>query len=186
MTENIHILGFAGSLRRQSFNRSLLAAAQEHLPQGVTLELFDLQDIPLYNGDDENGEIQPAPVLAFKGRIAAADALLIATPEYNYSVSGVLKNALDWASRPVATSPLNDKPVAIMGAGGMLGTSRAQYHLRQIAVHSNMHVLNKPEVMVAAAWQKFDGNGRLTDEPTRQRIGELLVALRDWTLRLKK
>jgi len=149
----------------------------------MTLEIFDLAPIPFYN-EDLNVDGGPEPVKAFKARIAAADALLIATPEYLYSIPGVLKNAIDWASRPVKDSPLNEKPIAIMGAGGIMGTSRAQMHLRQVAVYTNMHPLNKPEVQIQRAWEKFDQNGNLTDETVRQSVRSLLVALAAWTRRL--
>ncbi len=139
--------------------------------------------IPFYD-EDLNVDGGPEPVKAFKARIAAADALLIATPEYNYSIPGVLKNAIDWASRPAKDSPLNEKPIAIMGAGGIMGTSRAQMHLRQVAVYTNMHALNRPEVEIQRAWEKFDQNGNLTDETVRQSVHSLLVALAAWTRRL--
>jgi chromate reductase len=127
----------------------------------------------------------PERVKEFKAKIRAADALLIATPEYNYSMSGVLKNAIDAASRPYGDNPFNDKPVAIMGASvGMIATARAQYHLRQSMVFLNMHPLNGPEVMVPLAEGKVDGDGRLTDEATRRRIAELLVALEAWSARI--
>lgn len=183
MTRPVHVLGFSGSLRRGSLNTALLRAASELLPDGMTLEIHDLAAIPLYNGDVEASGV-PAPVQAFKERIAAADALLIATPEYNYSISGVLKNALDWASRPVP-SPMSGKPLAIAGAGGRFGTVRAQLHLRQIAVYLNLLPLNKPELMIPLAWEKFDAEGRLTDEPTRTALRDLLVALGDWTRLLR-
>lgn len=183
MTTPVHVLGISGSLRKDSFNTALLRAAAELLPDGMTLEIHDLAEIPLYNGDvEETGA--PASVLAFKTRIAAADALLIATPEYNYSVPGVLKNALDWASRPMP-SPMHGKPLAIMGAGGRFGTVRAQLHLRQIAVYLNLLPLNKPELMIPLAWEKFDSTGRLTDEPTRAALHELLIALGTWTRQLR-
>ncbi len=184
MSEIIHVLGFSGSLRKASYNSGLLRAALDQLPEGMTLEIFDLAPIPLYN-EDLNVDGGPEPVRAFKAKIAQADALLIATPEYNYSLPGVLKNAIDWASRPSKDSPLSDKPIAIMGAGGIMGTVRAQSHLRQVAVYTNMHPFNKPELEVQRAWEKFDQNGNLTDEPTRQAIRALLVALADWTRRLK-
>jgi chromate reductase len=155
------------------------------LPDGATLEIFDLAPIPLYNQDLTEGGNIPESVQRFKARIAAADALLIATPEYNYSIPGVLKNALDWASRPPKDSPFDDKPLAIMGAGGGLGTGRAQYHLRQVAVFLNLLPLNKPEVLVQRAWEKFDAQGHLTDEPTRQQVRALLEALVAWTRRLR-
>ncbi len=184
MSEKIHVLGFSGSLRKASFNAGMLRAAMEVLPESMTLEIFDLSPIPFYN-EDLNVDGGPAPVRAFKEKIAQADALLIATPEYNYSVPGVLKNAIDWASRPVKDSPLNEKPVAFMGVGGLMGTVRAQHHLRQVAVYTNMYPLNKPEVEVQRGWEKFDPNGNLTDEPTRQAIRALLVALDAWTRRLR-
>ncbi len=137
-----HILGFSGSLRQASINSGLLRAAQTVLPVDMTLEIYDLTPIPLFCQDLVDQGNVPVPVQAFKARLAAADGLLMATPEYNYSIPGVLKNAIDWASRPVADSPLNGKPLAIMGAGGAMGTSRAQYHLRQVAVYTNMLPLN--------------------------------------------
>jgi chromate reductase len=155
------------------------------LPESMSLEIFDLSPIPLYNGDVEATGI-PEPVQNFKARIAAADALLIATPEYNYSIPGVLKNAIDWASRPPKDSPLNGKPVAIMGAsGGPGGTIRAQMHLRHVFVFTNMLPLNKPEVRVMRAAEKFDAEGRLTDEATRKEVRALLEALAAWTRQLR-
>ncbi len=172
----IKILGFAGSLRKQSNNKGLLQAALEVAPSNCILEIFDLKDIPLYNQDEEG--TLPKSVALFKEKILKADAILIATPEYNYSMTGVLKNALDWGSRPYGTNAWNNKPVALMGASPALqGTSRAQYHLRQVFVTLNMHCLNQPELMIGTAQDKFDANGRLTDPKTRQKISELLAAL---------
>ncbi len=184
MATPIRVLGFAGSLRRASYNRGLLRAAAELLPEGMTLEVFDLTPIPLYNADVE-AQGFPPPVQDFEARIAAADALLIATPEYNYSVPGVLKNALDWASRPPDSSPLSKKPLAMMGAGGSMGTSRAQYHLRQVAVATNMRALARPEVFVQRAWEKADAEGNLTDPASREAIRGLLAALAEWTRLLR-
>lgn len=182
--DRIHVLGVAGSLRKASYNRALLAATEELLPDGMTLEIYDLVDIPLYNGDLE-AKHTPESVMRFKERIAAADALLIATPEYNYSIPGVLKNAIDWASRPPGATPLNNKPAALMGAStGAWGTVRAQLHLRQVFVFTNTLVLTQPQVLVNFAESKFDEQGRLTDEHTRQLIGKLLEALAAWTRRL--
>lgn len=183
MTTPVHVLGFSGSLRRGSLNTALLHAATELLPDGMTLEIHDLAAIPLYNGDIEVAGV-PETVQTFKARIAAADALLIATPEYNYSIPGVLKNALDWASRPMP-SPMSGKPLGIVGAGGRFGTVRAQLHLRQIAVYLDLRPLNKPELMIPLAWEKFDAQGRLQDEPTRVALRELLAALSDWTGQLR-
>ena len=146
--------------------------------------LSDLTPIPPYN-EDVRALGFPAPVQEFRDRIAAADALLIVTPEYNYSMPGVLKNAIDWASRP-PSQPFDGKPVAIMGASpGMLGTARAQHHLRQSCVFLNMHLLNRPEVMIAHCQERFDAEGRLVDEKTRQIVAQLLAALGDWTRRLR-
>ncbi len=184
MNHHLQVLGIAGSLRRASVNAGLLRAASTVLPEGMSLETFDLSPIPLYNGDLD-GPNAPEPVRRLKERIAAADALLIATPEYNFSVPGVLKNAIDWASRPPKDSPLNGKPLAIMGAGGVMGTVRAQMALRQIAVYTNMLPLNKPEVLVSRAWEKFDADGNLRDEPTLQQVRGLLEALAAWAWRLK-
>jgi len=184
MTSKLRILGFAGSLRKGSFNKAILRAAQEMVPSEAELAIFDISGIPLFNQDLEN---QPAErVTEFKTAIRGADALLIATPEYNYSMPGVLKNALDNASRPYGDNALDGKPVAIMGASiGMLGTARAQYHLRQSCVFLNMYPLNVPEVMVPFAQDKIDDQGRLNDGKTREKIKELLDALIIWTRRLK-
>jgi chromate reductase, NAD(P)H dehydrogenase (quinone) len=182
---SVKVLGFAGSLRKGSLNRMLLRAAVELAPAGMTIETFDLVDIPLYNGDVE-AQGDPPPVAAFKSAIAAADAVLIATPEYNYGVPGVLKNAIDWASRPSSKSVLNDKPAAIMGASpGGFGTTRAQLQLRQAFCFTRTLPLQQPEVLLARAGDKFDADGRLTDEKTREFVRALLVALAAWTERLR-
>jgi chromate reductase, NAD(P)H dehydrogenase (quinone) len=179
----LQIFGFSGSLRKKSLNTGLLRAAQEVLPAEVRLEIFDLTPLPFYNGDlDALG--LPDPVRAFRDGIAAADALLIATPEYNYSVTGVLKNAIDWASRG-PNSPLLDKPVAMMGAGGRAGTALAQMHLRQMCVHNNMHPLARPQLLLAGVRDRFDAEGRLVDEEIRARIREMVEALAEWTRRLR-
>jgi chromate reductase len=180
MSKIVTILGFAGSLRKGSYNRSLLQAAAELAPKDARIEVFDLEGIPVFNQDFEN---QPSEkVQEFKRKIRAADAVLIATPEYNYSIPGALKNAIDWASRPYPDNAFDGKPVAIMGASiGMLGTSRAQYHLRQCFVFLNMYPINKPEVMVPFAPEKFDENGNLKDEQTKNRVAGLLEALVEWT-----
>jgi chromate reductase len=176
MDQKISILGFAGSLRQGSYNRALLRAALELLPDNASLAIFELEGIPPFNQDLEGSP--PEKVKEFKRRVKAADALLIATPEYNYSVPGVLKNAIDWASRPHGDNAFEGKPVAIMSAStGMLGGARAQYHLRQSFVTLDMHPLNKPEVMVTFAPQKFDSEGKLLDETARKLIAGLLAAL---------
>lgn len=184
MDKKIQLLGFAGSLRKQSYNRSLLSAATEMVPDDAALEVFDLEGIPPFNQDLEN---QPAEkVKEFKAKIRAADAILIVTPEYNYSIPGVLKNAIDWASRPYGDNAFDGKPVAVMGASvGMLGTARAQYDLRRSFVFLNMYPMNQPEVMVPFAQDKVDSNGRVTDEKTRKKIRELLQSLVAWAKRMK-
>jgi chromate reductase, NAD(P)H dehydrogenase (quinone) len=184
MTEAIRILGMSGSLRKASYNAMALRAAQKLVPAGATMETFDIAPIPLYNEDVKAAGF-PSSVQDFRDRIAAADALLIVTPEYNYSIPGVLKNAIDWASRP-PNQPFNEKPIAIMGASpGMLGSARAQYHLRQCFVFLNGRLVNKPEVMIAAANTKFSEAGELTDEAAKKLIGELLQSLVDFTKRLR-
>jgi chromate reductase, NAD(P)H dehydrogenase (quinone) len=183
--ETVNILGFAGSLRKGSYNKALLRAAEELLPEETRLEIFDLEGIPPFNQELESR--MPEKVKEFKAKIRAADAVLIATPEHNFSVPGVLKNAIDWASRPYPDNSFEGKPAAIMSAStGMLGGARAQYHLRQIFVFLDMHPLNKPEVFVTFASQKIDEQGRLTDETTRKVIKTLLEALVAWTKRLKQ
>lgn len=183
MEPKIKVLGFAGSLRKGSYNKALLRAALELVPDNMSLEIFDLEGLPLFNQDLENDP--PAKLREFKSKIKAADAILIASPEYNYSIPGVLKNALDCASRPYGDNALAGKPVAIMGASiGMLGTARAQYHLRQSFVFLNMNALNSPEVMVPFASEKNFPEGRLADQKARDLIRQLLVSLADWTIRL--
>jgi chromate reductase len=180
----IRILGLAGSLRRASYNRAALRAAQSLVPADATLETIELDGIPGFNQDDE--KTPPPRVVELKARVRAADAVLIVTPEYNYSVPGVLKNAIDWASRPYGDSAWTGKPVAVMGASvGTLGTARAQYHLRQTFVFLDMYPLNKPEVMIANAAQRFDEQGNLTDDKARELIGQLLASLVAWTRRLR-
>ena len=185
MPRPVHVLGFAGSLRKQSYNRALLAAAEDYLPEGVTLEQYDIAGIPLFDQDVLDNDGYPEAVQRFRDRIAAADAVLIVTPEYNYSVPGVLKNAIDWASRP-PSPPFNGKPVAVMGASdGPWGTIRAQLHLRQVFVFLNAFPVQQPQVMVPKAGEKFDEQGRLTDEAVAKQVRALLEALANWTRRLR-
>jgi chromate reductase len=182
-SDKVRVLGFSGSLRKGSYNTAALRAAVALAPADVEIETFDIAPIPLYN-EDVRAQGFPEPVRRFRAKIAAADAVLIVTPEYNYSVPGVLKNAIDWASRP-PDQPFNDKPVAVMGASpGMLGSARAQYHLRQSLVFLNAHPVNKPEVMIAAANTRFDEAGNLTDEPTKTFIRQLLEALAAFARRI--
>ena len=185
MNNPIRILGIAGSLRRESYNRAALRAATKLVPEGAILETFELDGIPVFNQDEEQNP--PAKVTELKRRIREADAILFVTPEYNYSVSGVLKNAIDWASRPYGDNVWDGKPVGIMGASiGMLGTARAQYHLRQMFVFLNIFPLNQPEVMIPYAENKFDNEGNLTDQITSQKISELLKTLLEWTKTVEK
>ena len=185
MSTPVRILGIAGSLRRESFNRAALRAAAGLAPAGAAVDILELDGIPGFNEDEER---QPPPkVVELKRRVREADAVLIVTPEYNYSVSGVLKNAIDWASRPYGDSAWSGKPAAIMGASiGAVGTARAQYHLRQTFVFLNMFPLNQPEVMIGNAATRFDAAGNLTDEATRDRIRRLLESLVTWTRRLQR
>ncbi len=181
----MQILGIAGSLRKTSYNAGALRAAQQLAPTGVAFDVFDLSPIPVYNQDLD--ATPPAVITKFKAAIRAADAIVIATPEYNYSVPGVLKNAIDWASRPYGDSAWLNKPVALMGASvGTLGTARAQYHLRQSFVFLDAYVLNQPEVMIANASQRFDQDGNLTDEKAKEYIKAQMEALVAWAKRLKQ
>jgi chromate reductase, NAD(P)H dehydrogenase (quinone) len=182
---NLTLLGISGSLRRGSYNTALIRIAQEECPTGVAFRTADISKIPPYN-EDVRLLGDPPSVGLLKEQIRTADALLIATPEYNYSVPGVLKNAIDWASRPPETSPFGNKPLAIMGAGGMMGTARAQYHLRQIAVFTNMHPLNKPELFVRRAAEKFDEEGNPRNPMLRDQVRNLVAALLAWTERLRE
>jgi len=184
-TKKTKILGFAGSLRRGSYNRKALDIAARLVPQNAEMEIFDLEGIPAFNQDLEQNP--PPKVKEFKAKIRAADAILIVTPEYNYSIPGVLKNAIDAASRPYGDNPFEGKPVAVMGASiGMAGTARAQYHMRQTFVFLNMFPINHPEVMISYAQEKFDDDGNLKDEETRNLIKDLLRGLVEWTERLNK
>ena len=179
------IIGISGSLRRGSYNTALLRAAAQLMPNGTQLQIKTIRGIPLYDGDLEAADGIPQPVRELKEAVTAADGLLLVTPEYNNSIPGVFKNAIDWLSR-LTPQPFADKPVAIMGAaGGALGTGRAQYDLRKTCVFLDMHPLNKPEVFIGAAHTKFDASGKLTDEPTREFIKQLMAALDAWTRRLK-
>jgi chromate reductase len=185
MSRQITVFGFAGSLRKGSYNRALLRVAAELLPEEAQLEIWDLAGIPPFNQDLENQ--MPEIIKGFKAKIKAADAILIATPEHNFSVPGVLKNAIDWASRPYGDNSFEGKPVAIMSAStGLLGGARAQYHLRQTFVFLDMHPVNKPEVIVTFARDKIDEQGNVTDETTRKIIKQLLESLVAWTKRLKQ
>ena len=180
----VRILGFAGSLRQGSYNRALLRAASELAPEDMLIEIFDLLQIPLYNADVE-ARGDPEPVAAFKQAIRQADAVLMVTPEYNHGVPGVMKNAVDWASRPPRSAVLNAKPVAIIGAPGVTGTARGQSQLRQAFEFTNSYAMPQPELLVSRANEKFDTEGKLTDETTREHLRKFLEAFRAWTLQFK-
>ena len=176
--ENMKVLGISGSLRKGSLNTMALRAAQKLAPQGITVEIADISRIPLYN-DDVRAAGEPAEVAALKAQVRAADAVLLVTPEYNFSIPGVLKNMLDWMSRP-PEPPFDGKPVAIMGASpGPVGTARVQYDLRKVLVYMNTFTVNKPEVFISNAAGKFDAEGGLADEATAKFITELLVSLQN-------
>jgi chromate reductase len=175
----IKTIAISGSLRQRSYNTAALRAAVELAPAEMSIDIVEIRDLPLYDGDIDGPHAPPA-VVEFRQRLAGADAFLLVSPEYNYSIPGPLKNALDWASRssPGTPNPFAGKPIAIMGASlGMLGTVRMQYHLRQVFVFLDGRVVNKPEVMIGNAREKFDAEGRLIDETARKLIRELLVAL---------
>lgn len=181
--KKIKVIGIAGSLREGSFNRALLKAAKELAPESIEVEIVDIKDIPLFSQDFEASV--PESIVELKKKVEAADAILFVTPEYNYSIPGVLKNTIDAVSRPYGQNSWNDKPVAIMSSSvGMLGGARAQYHLRQTFVFLNMHAVNMPEVMVPFVNDKFDENLNLTDEKTKKAISEQLKALEVWARRI--
>jgi chromate reductase, NAD(P)H dehydrogenase (quinone) len=180
--ETLHVLGICGSLRRASTNMGLLKCAQDHSPSGLVLELADLTDVPFYNADIVK---IPDPVEKFYAALEKADALLLACPEYNYSLAPAIKNALDWASRAPENHLLAGKPVAILGAGGGMGTGRAQYHLRQVCVFLDLHPLNKPEVFSNAFSASFDENGKVVDPKLQELIVEQLRALQAWALKIR-
>lgn len=188
MPTPLTVAAFAGSLRTKSHNRGLLRAAAELMPDQIKVNILDLSDLPFFNTELE-GEHTPPAVIAFRDGIAHADAMLIACPEYNYSVTGALKNAIDWASRPAGRgqpSVLFGKPAAVMGAGGRFGTVRAQSHLRYILLHGDVKVLGKPELMIPRSSEFFDADGNLTDDDVRGQLAALLQALHVWTLQLRK
>lgn len=177
------VLAISGSLRKTSTNSMALLAARKLAPPDMSIEIADISQIPLYNGDLHAGG-EPASVISLKDQIRSADAVLIATPEYNFSIPGVLKNVLDWVSRP-PEPPFDGKPVAIMGVSpGPLGTARVQYHLRQVLVFMNTFTVNKPEVFIGHSASKFNAEGELTDETTAKFINELLASLQSLTRRV--
>jgi chromate reductase len=177
------IVAFTGSLRRGSFNRALIHAAQELAPNGMTIELIEIRELPFYNADVE-AQGDPASVATFKAALGEADGLLIATPEYNDGIPGALTTAIDWGSRLPGRAPLAGKPVAIMGASpSQVGTARAQIHLRQLLSHVHARVLPPPELLVAMAHERFDNDLRLTHEVTRKVLAQLLERFSRWIVR---
>jgi chromate reductase len=181
---SLAVLGIAGSLRAASYSRGLLRAAQELAPPGMEIRILDLAGVPLYNADVEK-QGAPAAVAELKQAIQDADCLLVATPEYNYGIPGVLKNAIDWASRPDGRSVLRHKPVGLMGgSAGSGATIRAQLQLRQVLLATETPVLLRPEVLIPRVQEKFDASGRLADEKTRGLVQGLLVALQKWALEI--
>lgn len=185
MTESIHIVGISGSLRQKSYNTALLRSVQSLLPENTTFEILEIGTLPFYNADIDI-EIRPQSVVNFRSILSSADAILMATPEYNYSIPGVLKNAFDWASRG-KDSPLLNKSVGVMGAtNGMWGTVRMQHSIRPILQSLNMFPVNRPEVFISQARSKFDDQGNLTDEITKDIVRQHLVALKQLALQLKK
>jgi chromate reductase, NAD(P)H dehydrogenase (quinone) len=179
MADTINVLGLSGSLRAKSYNTALLHQARRLAPDGMTIEVASIRDIPHYDGDIEERGF-PAPVIAFRETFGRADALLIATPEYNFSIPGVLKNVFDWLSRPPDQTLTQRKPVAIMGAGGRLGTARAQYHLRQVCGCLGMLPVLRPEVFVVNAWERMSPDGSIRDPGVETQVRELLAALAQW------
>lgn len=181
--QSFRVLGLAASLRRASLNGGLLRAAREMSPDDVVYDGFDLGRMPFFNADVE-AEGDPAPVAELKQKIQSADAVLIASPEYDYAVPGVLVTSLDWALRP--PTPLRHKPVGIIGASpGASGTARSQMILRQILLHAPAYVMPEPQILVGSARQRFDEEGNLTDEETRERLERFVVALREWSRRMQ-
>jgi chromate reductase len=184
LEKTMKILGIAGSLRKGSYNKSVIKAALDMIPSGIDMEIFDLAGLPMFNQDFEAK--LPAEIKVFKSKIKAADAILFSTPEYNYSVPGVLKNAIDCGSRPYGDNSWEGKPCGIMSASiSMTGGIRAQYHLRQMMVFLNMFPVNRPEVVIPDAMHKFDEHGKITDQHTKDKIKEMIEAVVEWTKRLE-
>jgi chromate reductase len=182
---SLAILGIAGSLRRGSYNRAALRAAQQLAPEGARIDVFDLEGVPPFNNDLL--ATPPARVVELKAAVRAADALLISSPEYNYSFPGVLKNAIDWGSRPPADNCWAGKPAALMGVStGTVGTARMQAQLRSVLFAVGVELLVLPEVLVRQAAERFDADLNLTDETTRRSVRQLVVALVEWARRLER
>ena len=180
----LRILGISGSLRKASFNSGLLRAAREIAPDGMEITIFDLKDLPIYNGDVE-AQGDPAPVAALKSAVREADAVLFATPEYNWGTSGAMKNAIDWASRDREEGSLMGKPATIIGAGGRAGTARAQMQIHETLAETGAVVMVKPGVQVQAfAPGTFDSEGNLIDDNTKELLRKHLDEFANWSARL--
>lgn len=177
----LKVVAICGSLRQLSTNMGLLRYARANAPEGMHIEIADLSEVPFYNADIRE---KPAAVVRLLSQLEQADALLLGCPEYNYSLAPALKNALDWASREPDNRLLAGKPAAIMGSGGGMGTSRAQYHLRQVSVYLDLRLLNRPEVFCNAFAGTFDADSNLTDERTQKLIVQQLAALQSWAKQL--
>ena len=181
----ISILGISGSGRKRSYNTALLESAKQLLPKDATLEVTDVSRLPLYNQDLEHD--LPESVKDLKKKIRSADAIMIATPEHNYSVTAVLKNAIEWGNRPQSDASWSGKPAAVISAStGLRGGVRVQLHLRQIMIDLNMYPINRPLLLVANAQDKFNQDLKLTDEETIETLREVLSALVEWTRRLRR
>lgn len=180
--ETLSFVGMTGSLRRASRNKGLLRCCAAHLPQGVRMEIADISALPFYNEDLE----KPRAVSDLIAQVTAADALVLACPEYNYSMAPALKNALDWLSREPNLAPLSGKPACLLGAGGGMGTARSQYHMRQTCVYLNLRLLNRPEFFSNAFSEAFNAEGDLIDEGLTKQASALMQALADWTRFLKQ
>ena len=185
MSVDLSALAISGSLRKKSTNSGLLRCVQQVSPAELSIEIADIADVPLYNADVA-AEGKPSAVERIISRIAAADALIFACPEYNYSLAPALKNVIDWASREPGNKALDGKPVAILGAGGRMASSRAQYHLRQVCVFVNLHPLNKPEVFAHSAGGSFDADGNVIDPKVMEQVAEQMLAFTAWIRRLKQ
>jgi len=180
MDKKMKIVGICGSLRKDSLNRKALNVSKKFFPENVEFEIVGIGDLPLFNQDLEADP--PQSVSKFREKIKSSDGILFAMPEYNYSVSSALKNAIEWGSRPYGTAVLTGKPAAIMGvSAGMMGTGRAQYHFRQICVQVDIHLFNKPEILIPFGQDKFGQDGNMTDKHTEEKIKELVDALIVWT-----
>ena len=188
MADVIRVLGIAGSLRKGSLNRAILRTAQELVPEGMAIDIYEgIGDFPFYNDDLIAESGFPAVVNEFRDRVKAADGILIVTPEYNHGIPAVLKNAIDWGSRPTGDSAWNGKPLAMMGAANAQGgTVRAQTQLRMYAVPLNMYVLPRPEVLINNARAKFDEELNFTDQQGRDFMQQQLAAFAQWIRRLQK